>query len=59
MEFVEVRGKSVEVAVQAAMQELQITDRERVDVEVVQEPEKGVFGLFGGKDAVVRVTAKG
>ncbi|MGF1666372.1 MAG: RNA-binding cell elongation regulator Jag/EloR [Acidimicrobiia bacterium] len=58
MEFVEVRGKSVEVAVQAAMQELQITDRERVDVEVVQQPEKAVFGLFGGKDAVVKVTVK-
>jgi spoIIIJ-associated protein len=58
VEFVEVRGKSVEVAVQAAMQELQITERDRVDVEVVQEPEKAVFGLFGGKDAVVRVTAK-
>ncbi len=58
MEFVEVRGKSVEVAVQAAMQELQITDRDRVDVEVVQEPEKAVFGLFGGKDAVVKVTVK-
>jgi spoIIIJ-associated protein len=58
VEFVEVRGKSVEVAVQAAMQELQITDRDRVDVEVVQEPEKAVFGLFGGKDAVVKVTVK-
>jgi spoIIIJ-associated protein len=58
VEFVEVRGKSVEVAVQAAMQELQITDRDRVDVEVVQEPEKAVFGIFGGKDAVVKVTVK-
>jgi spoIIIJ-associated protein len=58
VEFVEVRGKSVEVAVQAAMQELQITDRDRVDVEVVQQPEKAVLGLFGGKDAVVKVTVK-
>jgi spoIIIJ-associated protein len=58
VEFVEVRGKSVDVAVQAAMQELQVTDRERVDVEVVQQPEKAVLGLFGGKDAVVRVTLK-
>lgn len=58
MEFVEVRGKSVDVAVQAAMQELEITDRERLDVEIVQEPEKAVWGIFGGRDAVVRVTVK-
>lgn len=58
MEFVEVRGKTVDVAVQAAMQELGVTDRERLEVEVVQQPEKAVLGLFGGKDAVVRVTVK-
>jgi spoIIIJ-associated protein len=58
VEFVEVRGKSVDVAVQAAMQELEITDRDKLDVEVVQQPEKAVLGLFGGKDAVVRVTVK-
>ena len=54
VEWVEVRGKTVDVAVAAAMQELSITDRESVDVEVIQEPEKGFLGL-GGKDAIVRV----
>ena len=54
VEWVEVRGKTVDVAVAAAMQELSITDKESVDVEVIQEPEKGFLGL-GGKDAIVRV----
>jgi spoIIIJ-associated protein len=54
VEWVEVRGKTVDVAVAAAMQELSIADREGVDVEVIQEPEKGFLGL-GGKDAIVRV----
>ena len=54
VEWVEVRGKTVDVAVAAAMQELSIADRESVDVEVIQEPEKGFLGL-GGKDAIVRV----
>lgn len=58
MEFVEVRGKTVDVAVEAAMQELKVADRSRIDVEVVQHPEKGVLGLFGGKDAIVKVTLK-
>ncbi|HJR88259.1 MAG TPA: RNA-binding cell elongation regulator Jag/EloR [Acidimicrobiia bacterium] len=54
VEWVEVRGKSIEVAVAAAMNELGVTDRSDVDVEVVQEPEKGFLGL-GGRDAIVRV----
>ncbi len=47
VEWVEVRGKTVDVAVAAAMQELSIVDREAVDVEVIQEPEKGFSGARG------------
>ncbi len=57
VEWVEVRGKTIEVAVTAAMAELGITDKERVQVEVIQEPEKGFLGL-GGRDAIVRVKPK-
>lgn len=56
MEYVEVRGKSVDVAVAAALEELGI-DRDRAEIEVIQEPEKGFLGM-GGRDAVVRVKAK-
>ena len=51
---IEVRAKSVDLAVEAAMQELGVGDRDQLSVEVIQEPEKGFLG-FGGQDAVVRV----
>ena len=54
MEWVEVKGPSVEVAVEAALAELGIESREEVDIEVLQEPEKGFLGI-GRTDAVVRV----
>lgn len=54
MEYVEVRAKSVDLAVEAAMQELEVTDREEVEVQVITEPVKGFLGM-GGQDAVVRV----
>ncbi len=54
MEWVEVRAKTVELAVEAGMQELGIEDRDRVEIEILQEPERGFLGI-GGKDAVVRV----
>lgn len=54
MEWVEVRGRTTEVAVEAAMLELGATDREQVDVEVIQAEEKGFLG-FGGQDAIVKV----
>ncbi len=57
VEWVEVRGKTIDVAVAAAMNELGVGDRSQVDVEVVQEPEKGFLGL-GGRDAIVRVKPK-
>ena len=51
---IEVRARSVELAVEAAMQELGITDRDELAVQVVSEPVKGFLGM-GGQDAVVRV----
>lgn len=57
MEWVEVRGKSVDVAVEAGLEELGLEKAEQADVEVLQEPERGFLGM-GGKDAVVRLKAK-
>lgn len=51
---IEVRAKSVDLAVEAAMQELGVTNRDEVSVEVISEPVKGFLGM-GGQDAVVRV----
>ena len=56
MEYVEieVRAKSVALAVEAAMQELGVDDPDDVAIQVVSEPVKGFLGI-GGQDAVVRV----
>ena len=50
-------GESIEIALQNAYNELGIdSTTEGVDFEVVQQPEKKKLGLFGGKDAKVKVT---
>ncbi len=54
MEWVEVKGPSVDVAVEAALAELGLSSRDEADVEVLQQPEKGFLGI-GRTDAVVRV----
>ena len=51
---IEIRAKSVELAVEAAMQELGVEDRDQLAVEVISEPERGFLGM-GGKDAIVKV----
>jgi len=57
MKSVEKRARTVEEAVELALRELGVP-RERVDVTVVEEASKGLFGLIGTKDAVVRVTVR-
>jgi len=51
---IEVKARTVDLAVEAAMGELGVDDREMLAVEVITEPVKGFLG-FGGQDAVVRV----
>lgn len=51
------RAKTVEEAVQLALEELQVT-REECNIEVVEEPKSGFLGLLGSKEAIVRVTTK-
>lgn len=52
---IEVRAKTVELAVEAAMVELGVEDRDDVSVKVLSEPVKGFLGI-GGEDAVVLVS---
>ena len=56
-EYVEKEAKSVDEAIALALEELQ-AEKEDVDIEVLEEGTKAVIGLFGGKDAKVRVTRK-
>jgi spoIIIJ-associated protein len=55
--YVEVKAKTVEMAIEAAMRELGVPERDSLDIEVLQEPERGFLG-FGGQDAIVKVAEK-
>jgi predicted RNA-binding protein Jag len=48
-------GKNVDMAVQAALKELNVS-REQVDVEILETSGKKYLGIFGDKPAKVRVT---
>ncbi len=52
----EKRAKSIEEAIELALAELNVA-RENAEIEIIQEPQKGLLGI-GGKDAVVKVTAE-
>ncbi|MEE9298219.1 MAG: RNA-binding cell elongation regulator Jag/EloR [Acidimicrobiia bacterium] len=57
VEWVEVRGKDVDIAVSAAVEELGLEGPDAADVEILQQPERGFLGM-GGRDAIVRVKPK-
>ena len=57
MVSIEMTGKSVDEALEAALAELHTT-RENVDVEILEEAKDGLFGLFGGRKARIKVTLK-
>ncbi|NLN03931.1 MAG: protein jag [Clostridiaceae bacterium] len=52
---VEKSGRTVDEAINAALAELNI-DLEDAEVDILEEGSKAVLGLFGGKEARVRVT---
>jgi len=54
---IEKTGKTVEEAIQAALSELDL-EKHKVDIQVVEEGSRGLFGLIGSKDARVIVTPK-
>ena len=57
MKFAEKTGKTVEEAVKNALEALNVTE-DQVDIQVLEEPNKGIFGLIGSRPARVRVTVK-
>lgn len=50
-------AESIEKAIELASEELQVTTEE-LDVEVLQEPQKKMLGLFGGVSAKIRATVR-
>lgn len=52
-----ISAKTVEECVNKALDKLQ-ANRNEVNIEVINEAKQGFLGLFGAKDAVVRVSLK-
>ena len=48
-------GQTVKEAVESALAQLQITE-DRADISIVDEGKKGIFGIFGARPAVVKVS---
>lgn len=55
--MIEKTGKSVDEALNLALAELDV-GKDDVDVEVLDTPSKGIFGIFGAKPARIKVTVK-
>lgn len=57
MNGIEKTGKTVEEAIESALLEANLT-KDEVEIEVLEEPTKGLFGFLGGKPARVRIIKK-
>lgn len=57
LKFVEAEGKTVKEAIDLALKELG-TMRDKVDIKVLVEENKGLFGMKGAAFAKVRVSLK-
>lgn len=55
MKSIEVIGKTVEEAIEKAVAELGIP-QEKLQIDVIEEPNKGLFGFIGKKECRIRVT---
>lgn len=57
MKQVTASGKTVDDAVQSALQQLN-ANQDQVNIDIIDEGKKGLFGIFGAKRAIVKVTFK-
>ncbi|MDR4890495.1 RNA-binding cell elongation regulator Jag/EloR [Fredinandcohnia sp. QZ13] len=57
MKQVTATGQTVDEAVESALAQLSTT-RDRTEIQIIDEGKKGIFGIFGTKPAVVKVTVK-
>ncbi len=56
-EYIEKEAKTVESAIEEALNEMNI-GKDDADIEVLDEGSKGLFGLIGGRNALVRIYKK-
>lgn len=57
MKYVITTGRTVEDAVLSAAIQLAVP-RDRLEIEILEEPVKGLFGVFGGKDAKIKASVE-
>lgn len=57
MESIEVEGKTVEEAIKKALEQLR-AKRSEVQIKIVSEEARGLFGMAGAKPAKVRATLR-
>ena len=57
MKQVTATGQTVEEAVESALAQLKTT-KDRTEIDIIDEGKKGIFGIFGSRPAVVKVTVK-
>ena len=57
MKQVTATGQTVKEAVQSALAQLKTTE-DRTEVSIIDEGKKGIFGIFGSRPAIVKVTVK-
>lgn len=55
MKQVTATGQTVEEAVESALVQLQTT-KDRAEVDIIDEGKRGIFGIFGSRPAVVKVS---
>jgi spoIIIJ-associated protein len=57
MKYLEKSAKTIEEAIELALKELNAT-KDQVEIEVLEQPSRGIFGLIGTKMAKVKVSVK-
>ena len=57
MKQITATGQTVKEAVESALAQLQTTE-DRAEISIVDEGKKGIFGIFGSRPAVVKVSVK-
>ena len=55
MKSVITTGKTLEDAILTAAIQLAV-QRDKLEIEVLEEPVKGILGIFGGKDAKIKAS---
>ena len=57
-DFKEFQGKSLDEAIRAACSYFD-AQREKLEIDIIQDAKNGIFGLVGARKAIVRAVLKG